>query len=179
GSPPSPSRSFPSPLRPPSRWPAMPAGRGPATIRQRSLSYPVARTGYDIDKIWSSQEPARKPAASRDFSVALPAGADHIQRIHTESRGTVGRETTGFIQSSGNRFIWPALLRDRAVTARLVLVYENVAVPVLPVEAGGLEVGENEGADADVPLPDHRPPEMHAAGVPAGRRPPGPAPPDL
>src|SRR5215510_13829047 len=85
------------------------------------------------------------------------------------SHRTVARAATAFMQSGGNRFIWPSLLRDRAVTARLVLVYENVAVPVPPDEAGGPEVGENEGADADVPLPDHRPPEMHAAGVPAGR----------
>jgi hypothetical protein len=45
------------------------------------------------------------------------------------------------------------------VTGGLVLVDENVAVPVLINEAGGLEVGENEGADADVPLPHHRPPD--------------------
>src|SRR6476646_8875735 len=62
-----------------------------------------------------------------------------------------------------------SLLRYRAVTAGRVLVDENVAVPVPIGEAGGLEVGEDEGADADVPLPDHRPPDMHAAGVPAGR----------
>ena len=71
------------------------------------------------------------------FLRLISGRADHVQRIYAGSQGAVAREVTAFVQSGGNKFIRPNLLRDRAVTAGPVLVYENIAVPVLPVEAGG------------------------------------------